>query len=153
MKQILFVCTGNTCRSPMAAALFNRLAALELQGHGYEAVSAGLSAMDGIPASRNAVAAMDNYPGADLSRHRSKLLKHDDIENASLILTMCRSHKQHILSMYPEAYQKVFTLKEYAYGAVSDINDPFGGDESVYRKSADEIAQAVEKLVEKLKIM
>jgi protein-tyrosine-phosphatase len=153
MKQILFVCTGNTCRSPMAAALFNRLAALELQGLGYTASSAGLSAMDGFPASRNAVKAMDSYPGADLSGHRSRMLRPDDVANAHLILTMCRSHKQYLLSMYPHAYQKVFTLKEYAYGAEADIDDPYGGDEGIYRQSADEIAQAVEKLAEKLKIM
>ncbi|NLK86388.1 MAG: low molecular weight protein arginine phosphatase [Clostridiaceae bacterium] len=153
MKQILFVCTGNTCRSPMAAALFNRLAARELQGRGYEAVSAGLSAMDGAPASKNAMRAMDSYPDADLSHHRSRQLMHDDVKNAFLVLAMCRSHKQHILSMYPEAYQKVYTLKEYSYGAQADINDPFGGDESVYRQSAEEIARAVEKLVEKLKII
>jgi ribose 5-phosphate isomerase B len=153
MKQILFVCTGNTCRSPMAAALFNRLAAQWLNGRGYNAASAGLSAMDGVPASVNAVRAMDSYPGADLSRHRSRLLRHEDVKNAFLILTMCRSHKHHILSMYPEAYQKVYTLKEYAYGTESDINDPFGGDEAVYRQSADEIAHAIEKVVEKLKIM
>ncbi len=153
MKQILFVCTGNTCRSPMAAALFNRLAALELKGLGYEAASAGLSAMDGAPASRNATGAMDSYPGADLSCHRSRQLRPDDVRKAFLILTMCRSHKQYILSMYPEAYQKVFTLKEYAYGVESDIEDPFGGNEAVYRRCADEIAQAVGKLAEKLKIM
>lgn len=153
MKRILFVCTGNTCRSPMAAALFNRLAPLELHGHEYEAVSAGLSAINDAPASRNAVKAMDNYPGADLTRHRSRLLSYYDIESAFLVLTMCRSHKQQILSMYPEAYQKVCTLKEYAYGMAADIKDPYGGDESAYRQSADEIAQAIEKLVEKLKIM
>lgn len=153
MKRILFVCTGNTCRSPMAAALFSRLAAQKLRGHEYEAVSAGLSAMDNVPASRNAAKAMDKYPGADLSHHRSRLLNLSDIEGAFLVLTMCRSHKQQILSMHPEAYQKVYTLKEYAYGMAADIKDPFGGDESVYRQSADEIAQAIEKLVEKLKIM
>jgi protein-tyrosine-phosphatase len=109
--------------------------------------------MDNTPASRNAANAMSNYPGADLSRHRSRLLKPSDIESAFLVLAMCRSHKQRLLSMYPQAYQKVHTLKEYAYGTAADIRDPYGGDESIYKQSAEEIAKAVEKLVEKLKIM
>ena len=151
MKQILFVCTGNTCRSPMATALFNRLAADELSNHDYEAVSAGISAIDGVPASINSIKAVDNYPETDISLHRSRQLQLTDIESAFLVLTMCQSHKHHILSMCPNVYQKVFTLKEYAYGTLSDIKDPYGGDESVYRQSAVEIVEAIEKLVEKLK--
>jgi protein-tyrosine-phosphatase len=149
MKKVLFVCTGNTCRSPMAAALFNRLAADG--GIGYEAASAGLAAAEGSPASQNSVRAMNDYPGADLSCHRSKRLTHADIEEASLILTMERVHRQYILSMYPEAYQKVFTLKEYVYGTDGDITDPYGGGEAEYRHCAAVISQAVEKLIERLK--
>lgn len=149
MKKILFVCTGNTCRSPMAAALFNRLATEK--NIGYEAVSAGLSAAEGSPASFNAIRAMEDYPGADLSCHRSGRLTRNDVEEASLILTMEQFHRQMILSMYPEAYQKVFTLKEYVYGTDGDIADPYGGDETEYRHCAAIISQAVENLIEMLK--
>lgn len=149
MKKILFVCTGNTCRSPMAAALFNRLATEK--NIGYEAVSAGLSAAEGSPASFNAIRAMEDYPSADLSCHRSGRLTRNDVEEASLILTMERFHRQMILSMYPEAYQKVFTLKEYVYGTDGDIADPYGGDETEYRHCAAIISQAVENLIEMLK--
>lgn len=149
MKKILFVCTGNTCRSPMAAALFNRLAAAG--GIGYEAASAGLAAAEGSPASQNSVKAMEDYPGADLSYHRSKRLTHTDVQEACLILTMERAHRQYILSMYPEAYQKVYTLKEYVYGTDGDITDPYGSNEEEYRLCAEEISHAVEKLIEMLK--
>jgi len=133
----------------MAAALFNRLAAAS--GIGYEAASAGLAAAEGSPASVNAIEAMEGYPGADLSCHRSRRLTYTDIKEAHLILAMERLHRQYILSMYPEAYQKVFTLIEYVYGTDGDVTDPYGGNEAVYRHCAEMLAQAVEKLVEKLK--
>ena len=85
-KKILFVCTGNTCRSPMAAALFNRLATAG--DAEYEALSAGLAAAEGSPATYNSQKAMEAYPGTDLSCHRSRRLSHADIEEAHLVLVM-----------------------------------------------------------------
>jgi protein-tyrosine-phosphatase len=148
-KKILFVCTGNTCRSPMAAALFNRLATAG--DAEYEALSAGLAAAEGSPATYNSQKAMEAYPGTDLSCHRSRRLSHADIEEAHLVLVMEKAHRQYILSLYPEAYQKVFTLKEYVYGTDGDITDPYGSNEEEYRLCAEEISHAVEKLIEMLK--
>lgn len=152
MKKILFVCTGNTCRSPMAAALFNRRAALEPAGHEYTADSAGVFAYDGAPPSSYSVLALNEYPGGDLSGHRSRTFSKTDADEACLILTMEQKHKQHILSMYPDANQKVYTLKEYVYGDSGDIKDPYpGGTLQHYSLCAEEIAEAVGKLMEKLK--
>lgn len=164
MKKILFICTGNTCRSPMAMAFFNGFACLEPPEFEYEAGSAGLAVSKDAPPSENAILAMRDPWSIDISKHRSRLLSQAEVREAALLLTMTLSHKHYILSMFPNAYQKVFTLKEYAYGnpdslengttasvMLSDIADPFGGSLWAYKLCAVEIGQAVEKLVEKLK--
>ncbi len=165
MRRILFVCTGNTCRSPMAMSIFNHLADRELSGLGYEAASAGLSVPFEEPPSTNAILAIESRIGIDISGHRAHLLSRTEAEAAYLILTMTRSHKKTILSMYPQMDQKVFTLKEYAYGLSdvnengnlrktpfnADVDDPFGGSPKSYMLCAEEIEDAVKKLVEKLK--
>lgn len=151
MKKILFVCTGNTCRSPMAAALFNHMAALEPSGFEFTGVSAGLAAPCSAPASENAIFAVKEYPGCDLSAHRSRSVSHSDIKEAFLVLTMEPWHRQELLSRFPDAHQKVFTLKEYSHGVPGGIRDPYGGSLEEYTRCAQEIAQAIEGLIKKLK--
>lgn len=142
-KKILFVCTGNTCRSAMAAAIFNDIAVKENLDVLIE--SAGLAANDGDAASENAVKAMAEA-GIDLSYHRSKQLTPELIEIADIILTMTASHKQYLL---PYASDKVFTLKEYV-GEEGDVIDPYGGDIEVYRATARELNHLLTKLAEAL---
>ena len=166
MKRIFFVCTGNTCRSPMAMTIFNSFASFELAEFEYEAQSAGLAVSNEAPPSTNAVLAIKDYLDIDISKHRAHILSKAEVEEAYLILTMTQSHKHYILSMFPGAYQKVFTLKEYVYDvpvhsdkgnrsgtpAISpDIADPYGKSLWSYKMCAEEIAMAIEKLVEKLK--
>lgn len=151
MKKILFVCTGNTCRSPMAAALFNHMAALEPSGFEFTAVSAGLAVPYSAPASENTILAMNEYPGSDLSEHRSRNVSHSDIKEAFLVLAMEPWHQHELLSRFPDMHQKIFTLKEYSYGVTGGIRDPYGGSLEEYTRCAQEIAQAVERLIEKLK--
>lgn len=163
MKKIIFVCTGNTCRSPMAMAFFNGFACLEPPEFRYLAVSAGLAVSKDAPPSENAVLAMRDPWSLDISNHRARILSQAEVNEAFLLLTMTLSHKHYIHSMFPGANEKVYTLKEYAYGKTGgsestgtpammpDIADPFGGSLWAYKLCAMEIGQAVEQLVEKLK--
>ncbi len=109
-QKILFVCSGNTCRSPMAEALLR-----EKVGTGanrFQIISAGTSAGSGAPAAEEAVQALKEK-GLDLSQHQSRPITQELLKEAELILTMTRSHKGTLLQMEPGVGDKVFTLKEY----------------------------------------
>ncbi len=137
--KVLFVCTGNTCRSPMAEGAFNSLK----KG----AISRGLMANEGEAASLNAIEAMKEL-GMDISGHKSHMLTIEDINEADLILTMTKRHKEAILWAVEDAKDKVFTLGEYAGG--EDVSDPYGGDLEEYLACAKRIYEYVGKIVEKL---
>jgi len=138
--KILFVCTGNTCRSPMAQAM-----AAQLLGEKFDVISAGLMAMPNSAASAHAIAVM-NERNIDLSKHKSQLVTEALIKESDLILTMTTSHKEALLQ---SAGNKVHTLGEYA-GSNTSVSDPFGGDLKVYRACADEIYELLEKIKQSL---
>lgn len=151
MKRILFVCTGNTCRSSMAEGIMRDLLEKEGLTDKYTAGSAGTSAFPGMPASHNAVEAL-SHMGIDLTRHSSSLVNNESIDSADIILAMTASHKQRLLQLRPDAAHKVFTLAEYCGARGSgDINDPFGGDLDTYINCRDEIRRHLEILIKKLK--
>ena len=157
MLRILFVCTGNTCRSPMAEGLCRSfLGRLRLQQE-VEVASAGLNAVAGGPASREAVAIMAER-GIDLSGHKTACLTDEQVRWADLILTMEEHHRRRLLEQFPEAVGKAFVLKEYVAAPTDeapaaqvginragryDIMDPFGQSTEVYRRCATELASAV----------
>ncbi len=148
---ILLVCSGNTCRSPMGAAILNDLLRRRGLDRCYLAESAGTCALDGEAASPEAVRIMAER-GLDLSDHRSRRVSGDIVAGARLILTMERRHKQAILDLYPGAADRTFTLKEFARltEEPEDIADPIGQGVEVYRRSAAEIERAAGKAVERL---
>lgn len=138
--KILFVCTGNTCRSPMAEGILRFLT--KEKDMNLEIKSVGISVYDGEKASKNTIEAMKKI-GIDISEHKASQIHRDLVEEVDLILTLSRSHKEFILSNYPSSKNKVFTLTEYTYGVEKDIEDPFGRSLSVYEKTRDEIYQAL----------
>ena len=140
---ILFVCTGNTCRSPMAAGLMNKIAIEEDLDVRIE--SAGLFAAEGSPASDEAIEAMKKYD-VDLSDHRAKQITPELIEKSDVILTMTTAQKMLLSEV---AGDKTYTLCEYA-GPEGDIADPFGGDLEEYEEVAQMIYFALQSISEKL---
>ncbi|GMB09440.1 protein-tyrosine phosphatase [Thermolongibacillus altinsuensis] len=140
---ILFVCTGNTCRSPMAEALLRHKNLPHV-----EVKSAGIFAIDGGDASAHAKAVLAEK-GIEL-QHRSSLLTKEQIDWATYVLTMTSGHKQHIIDRFPEAAEKTFTLKEFITGEAEDVLDPFGGSVDVYRQTRDELENAIIELTKKL---
>ena len=145
MSEILFVCTGNTCRSPMAAAL--AAAMFEREGIKLAVGSCGIAAGGGSSASKNAVLAME-HEKIDLSGHLSRAAAVDLLENAALVLTMTRVHLSHVKVACPAA--KAFTLGEFA-GSLMDIADPFGGNLEEYRTCAAQIKKLLENCVTKFR--
>lgn len=144
---VVFVCTANMCRSPMAEHLFR-------EAWGSQApcrvVSAGTDASDGMPASYQSVAAMGEL-GVDLRTHRSQMLTRELVDVADLIVVMTASHAQRIAWRFPDAAPKVRLLKSFVAGTPGDeveVPDPIGLSDSVYRAVRDDMRAAMPAIVE-----
>jgi glycine hydroxymethyltransferase len=146
MKTILFICTGNVCRSPMAEGLFRK--ATDGRGE-FRVVSAGLGAMDGMPPTAHSVAAMREI-GVDISGQRSRALTADLVQEADYIFGMTHSHVDTVALLYPQAAEKTFLLREFDDTLESfekDIADPIGSSYEIYTHCRDQIEQGIASLL------
>lgn len=142
---VLIVCTGNTCRSPMGEGI---LKSMIKNGDNINVLSAGVFAADGERASKNAVIALSDM-NIDISGHVSHSVNSDVVDEADLILTMTNSHKSALLTMYPEAQGKTYTVCEYA-GINGEIADPYGQSLDVYKSCAEMLYKVFEIVYEKI---
>lgn len=151
---ILLVCTGNTCRSPMAEVLTRKLAAEKLgctvealEQRGVIVASAGIAAAPGCAPSPEAVAVMEES-SLDLSAHASQPLTEKLVRHADVIYTLTGGHRQAILRRWPEAAQRTQTLRPDS----ADISDPIGGPVSIYRECAAQIEAALRQRIDQLEL-
>lgn len=156
-KTILFICTGNTCRSYMAETIGKHYLAGKEGAHGIQLVSAGTGSFDNEPASVQARAVMEEM-GYDPAEHRAKSLTVKMIRESHLVLTMTASQKRQVLALAPDAADKVFLLREYSERdklpqekeiSNLDVTDPFGMPAEYYRFCALELQSLVTRAIDK----
>ncbi len=147
MTDILLVCTGNTCRSPMAEAVLRTM--LSRHNPGVTVGSAGTGAWDGAPVSEGAYLVSLEH-GLDISDHVARLLTRELVDEASLVLTMARHHRSRVEEL--GGGDKVHLLGEFAglTGATVEVSDPFGADIEAYRATFEQLETLLSRSVDRL---
>jgi protein-tyrosine-phosphatase len=148
--KVLFICTGNICRSPMAAEYFRERAAQSGLSHVVVA-SAGTAGLVDVPASGEAIEAMSEI-GVDLTHHRSSKLEEADLKTSDYVLAMTRNHLEYIARRFPEGSDERLLLRAFEKGtdpdpAAADLADPIGEPIEFYRELLPVIRRCIDHFV------
>lgn len=148
--KVLFVCSGNVCRSPMTAEQFRHRAARTGLSH-VVVDSASTLGLEGVPASPEAIRVMSEL-GVDLKRHRSKALEAADLRSSDLVIVMTRDHLEYLAERFPEGSDRRLLLRAFEKGPepdpdALDLDDPMGEPIETYRRQAETIRRCVDHLV------
>lgn len=133
--QVLFVCTGNSCRSPIAAGLLRAKLPPHLQGE-VKVESAGILGVKNRPATPSAIEVV-RQRGGDISKHKSKGITEQLVADSDIIFCMAREHRDYLLHHFPTYRDNIFLLRDFAANEKMedpDIFDPIGGSLGVYRE-------------------
>ena len=146
IMKIMFICTGNICRSAMAEVLLKTKS--ENCKNEIEVYSCGVFAEDGARASSKSIEILKEKYNVDLTQHKATHIRNSNIEEMDLILCMTLAHKIMVVQMYPKLKDKIYTLKEYAKMQDMDIKDPWGLSSEVYERVAKEINDCIEIMIQ-----
>jgi len=160
IKTILFVCTGNTCRSAMAEGIFKKILKERKEDNSsFNILSAGISALPGISPTPEAIKVMSEQ-GIDISQHHAQELREEIIKKADLILVMANEHKEYVHKEFPFAQNKTFLLKKFTLNNKTESNqknernyeiiDPIGRKIEFYRIIARELKKNLEKILDNI---
>lgn len=143
IENILFICTGNTCRSPIAEALFKQKKGVKKS---WKCISAGTHAIENLPASLEAQIVVKDK-GGNLKNHKSRLVNKNLMDKADLILVMTEGHKRFVNEVFKDSSHKVYLLSELGTSESIEIGDPFGSSLEKYKIVSDQIEKAIYDLI------
>ena len=142
MKQVLFICTANICRSPMAMGLLRQRLRQDGLEDQVQVASAGVYGLDGSPASQPGVEVLAER-GIDIAGHRAHTVTEREIADADLVLVMEEGHRRTLFYNYPHLLGKIFLLSEMS-GNYGDIKDPYRRPKEEYERTANELARLID---------